>query len=133
VHVQGGSRNAELFCRLVEACLTRSSWRKRRVILVTDRAKMHTPKGSRRVRDVLRRYGQRLRPRYIPTYEPKCMPMEQLWNDWRKQVTHNHDRIRIRELEDDSDHYFEDRAKDPAGVLRTISSPYAKRRENRRT
>jgi hypothetical protein len=133
VRVRGESRNAELFCRLTEACLARSARRKRRVILVADGAKIHTAEGSRRVRELLARYGRRLRLRYIPKYEPGCMPMERLWNDWRKQVTHNHDRLRIEELEGDSDHYFEERAQDPAGVLRTISSPYARRRENRKT
>ncbi len=130
VRVRGESRNAALFCRLLEACLERSARRKRRVIVVTDGPKIHTPEGSLRVRELLARYGGRLRLRYIPKYEPKCMPMEQLWNDWRKQVTHNHDRLRIEELEGDSDHYFKERAQDPAGVLQTISSPYATRRQN---
>jgi transposase len=121
------------FCRLLEACLARSAQRKRRVIVVTDSPNIHTAEGSLRVRALLARYKRRLRLRYIPKYEPDGMPMEQLWNDWRKQVTHNHDRLHIEELEGDSDHYFEKRAQDPAGVLRTISSPYAKRRENRKT
>jgi DDE superfamily endonuclease len=133
VHVRGEHRDAATFCRLLEACLARSARRKRRVILVTDWAKIHTPKGSLRVRALLGRYGRRLRLRYVPLYSPDCMPMEQLWNDWRKQVTHNHDRLHIEELEGDSDHYFEERAQGPTGVLRTISSPYAKRRENRKT
>jgi hypothetical protein len=34
----------------------------------------------------------------VPTYDPDSMPMELLWNDWRDQVTHNHDRDRITEL-----------------------------------
>jgi transposase len=133
VRVRGEKRDAQTFCRLVEACLARSAERKRRVILVTDRAKIHTPQGSRLVRGLLERSGQRLRLRYLPLYSPDCMPMEQLWKDWRGKVTHNHDRLRIEELEGDSDRYFEERAHDPASVLRTISSPYAKRRENRKT
>ncbi len=114
-HVRGEHRDAATFCRLVEACLARSARRKRRVILVTDWAKIHTPKGSLRVRALLGRYGRRLRLRYVPLYSPDCMPMEQLWNDWRKQVTHNHDRLHIEELEGDSDHYFEERARGPTG------------------
>jgi hypothetical protein len=133
LRVRGARRDAETFCRLLEACLARSARRKRRVIVVTDGAKIHTPEGSRRVRALLARHGRRLRLCYIPKYEPYCMPMEQLWNDWRKHVTHNHDRLHIEELEGDSDHYFEERARDPAGVLRTISSPYAQRRQNRKT
>ncbi len=133
VHVRGEKRDAETFCRLLEACLARSARRKRRLILVADRAKIHTPEGSRRVRELLARQGRRLRLRYLPRYSPDCMPMEDLWNDWRKQVTHNHDRRHIEELEGDSDNYFEERAQDPAGVLRTIGSPFAKRRQNRKT
>jgi transposase len=133
VRVRGEGRNAAWFCRLVEACVARSARRKRRVVVVTDGAKIHTPEGSRRVRQLLARYGRRLRRRYLPKYEPKCMPMEQLGNDWRKHVTHNHDRLRIEEREDDSDHYFQKRAEDPARVLRTISSPDAQGRENRKT
>ena len=101
------------------------------MIVVTHVAKIHTPEGSRRVRELLARHGWRLR--YIPKYEPKCMPMEQLWNDWRKHVTHNPSRLFTEELEGDSDHYFEERARDSAGILPTISSPYAQRRQNRKT
>jgi transposase len=133
VRVRGERRDAATFCRLLEACLARSAGRKRRVIMVTDRARIHTKEGSRLVRGLLGRHGRRLRLRYLPLYSPDCMPMEQLWNDWRKHVTHNHDRRRIEELEGDSDRYFEDRARDPSGVLRTISSPFANRRQNRKT
>jgi DDE superfamily endonuclease len=133
VRVRGEKRDAATFCRLLEACQARSARRKRRAIVVTDGAKIHTPEGSRRVRELLARYGRRLRLRYIPKYEPDCLPRERLWNDWRKPVTPNHDRLRIEELEGDSDHYFEERAEDPAGVLRTIRSPFAKRRQNRKT
>lgn len=133
VRVRGEKRDAVSYCRLLEACLARSAGRKRRVIVVTDRARIHTPEGSLLVRGVLQRYGRRLRLHYLPLYSPDCMPQEQLWKDWRGKVTHNHDRLRIEELESDSDRYFRERAKDPAGVLRTISSPYAKRRQNHKT
>jgi DDE superfamily endonuclease len=133
VRVRGHKRDAATFCLLLEACLARSARRKRRVIMVTDRAKIHTQEGSRLVRGLLARCGRRLRLRYVPLYSPDCQPMEKLWNDWRDNVTHNHDRLRIEDLEGDSDHYFEERAEDPAGVLRTISSPFAERRQNHRT
>jgi DDE superfamily endonuclease len=133
VRVRGHKRDAATFCLLLEACLARSAGRRRRVIMVTDRARIHTPEGSRLVRRLLGRYGQRLRLRYVPLYSPDCQPMEKLWNDWRDNVTHNHDRLRIEDLERDSDHYFAQRTQDLAGVLRTISSPFAKRRQNHRT
>jgi DDE superfamily endonuclease len=120
VRVRSDKRDALTFCRLVEACLARSARRKRRVIVVTDRAKIHTKEGSRLVRALVERCGSRLQLRYVPLYSPDCQPMEQLWNVWRDNVTHNHDRLRIEELEGDSDHYFQEQAQDPQGVLRTI-------------
>lgn len=58
--------------------------------------------------------------------------MELLWNDWRDQVTHNHDRLDLCDLEKDSDHYFARCDRDPDAVLRRIGSPFAKRCQNRR-
>lgn len=46
VRVRAEKRNAAAFCQLVEACLARSAHRKRRVILVVDRSKIHTSEGS---------------------------------------------------------------------------------------
>lgn len=132
VRIRSKERNAEAFCKLVEKCMTRSAGRKRRVILVTDGAKIHTPEGSLRVRALLERYGRRLRLRYTPGYSPECMPIEQLWEDWRDQVTHNHDRTQIKRLEGDSDNYFARCKRNPQKVLRTIGSPFAGR-HNRKT
>jgi DDE superfamily endonuclease len=132
VRVRSANRDAATFGRLVEKCLKRSARRKRRVILVTDRAKIHTAEGSRRVAELVERSGRRVKLRYVPTYDPDSMPMELLWNDWRDQVTHNHDRNRSTALEHDSDGYFARRTRDPKGVLRTIHSPFAHRRQNHR-
>ena len=107
--------------------MARSARRKRRVFIVTDGAKIHTPKGSRRVAEFLEGSGQRLRLYYLPGYSPECMPMEWLWEDWRDQVTHNHDRTQIKRLEQDSDNYFARCARNPRKVLRTIGSPFAGR------
>lgn len=98
---------------------------------MTDGAKTHTPEGSKRVRQLLERYGGRLRLRYTPGYSPECMPMEWLWEDWRDQVTHNHDRTQIKRLERDSDNYFHRCARNPQKVLRTLGSPFANR-QNRK-
>lgn len=132
VRVRTEKRNATAFCQLVEACLARSAHRNRRVMVVVDRAKVHTPEGSRLVANLLETYGRRLQLRYLPGYSPEYMPMELLWNDWRDQVTHNHDRLRMCELESDSDGYFARCARHPEKVLRTISSPFAKRGQSRR-
>jgi hypothetical protein len=132
VRIRSKKRDAEAFCRLVEKCVARSARRKRRAIIITDGAKIHTAKGSRRVAELLQRSGRRLRLYYIPLYDPDSMPMEWLWEDWRDQVTHNHDRSRINELERDSDNYFARCARNPRKVLRTIGSPFAGR-QNRKT
>lgn len=132
VRIRSEKRNAEAFCRMVEECMLRSAKRKRRVIIVTDGARFHKPETSKRVAELLVRYDHRLTLRYIPGYSPECNPMEQLWNDWRDNVTHNHDRSKISELEGDSDGYFESCVADPNGVLHTLSSPFQRRRQNRK-
>lgn len=132
VRVRSEKRDATAFCRLLEKCVARSARRKRRVIVVADRAKIHRPDGSKVVADLLQRYGRRLTIRYVPSYSPECNPQELLWGDWRDHVTHNHDRLKIAELERDSDTYFARRARSPAAVLRIIGSPFAKRQQNRK-
>ncbi len=132
VRIRAEKRNAEAFCQLVEKCMARSARRKRRVIMVADGAKIHTPEGSRLVAELLAKYGRQLHLRYVPGYSPECSPMELLWNDWRDQVTHNHDRLNMDDLESDSDHYFARCARHPDAVLQRIGSPFAKRCQNRR-
>jgi transposase len=126
VRIRALRRTAAAFCQLAEQCLQRSARRKRRVILVVDRARFHRPDTSKVVAELQQRYGRRLTLRYLPTYSPECMPMELLWNDWRDHVTHNHNRDAISDLETDSDRYFAWCAKHPQAVLRTLSSPFAK-------
>ena len=132
VRVRSEKRSAAAFCQMVEQCMIRSANRKRRVIIVTDGARFHKPETSKRVAELLDRYGRRLTLRYFPAYSPECDPMELLWNDWRDQVTHNHDRSRIGELERDSDRYFVDCARNPKDVLHTIGSPFEHRYQNRK-
>jgi transposase len=132
VRVRSERRSAAAFCELLEQCVARSAGRKRRVILVTDQFKIHKAEGSKQLRALLAHYGRRVTLRYLPSYSPECMPMERLWNDWRDNVTHNHDRARIQELEGDSDHYFARRSRDPRAVLKTLGSPFAQRRQKRR-
>ena len=92
--------------------------------MVLDRARFHRPEKSNLVKALIAKYGSRLTLRYIPSYSPDCMPMELLWNDWRDNVTHNHNRSDIKELEGDSNRYFRRRNADKVGVLRTINSPF---------
>jgi hypothetical protein len=124
VQIRAAKRNSEGFCRLVEKCMVRSAARKRRVLMIVDGARFHKPDKSRLVKQLCKRYGRRLQLVYIPKYSPECMPMELFWNDWRDNVTHNHDRTALSELMEDSDHYFRRRKRNPKGVLRTLGSPF---------
>ena len=74
MRVRSEHRDAKAFCRLVEKCMARSAGRKRRVFIVTGGAKFHSPEGSKRVRQLLERYGYRLKLHYLPGYSPDCMP-----------------------------------------------------------
>ena len=130
VRIRSEKRNAAAFCRLMEKCLRRSARCKRRVVIVSDGARIHTPEGSRPVAEFVKRSKRRLKLCYVPSYSPECMPMELLWNDWRDQVTHNHDRLKMAELEGDSDRYFARRARQPKAVWKTIGSPFLNRRQN---
>jgi transposase len=125
INVRAKKRNAEAFCQLAKRCLIRSANRKRRVILITDGARFHKPERSRLVRALGQTYGRRLKLIYTPSYSPECMPMELFWNDWRDNVTHNHDRDQLRKLTADSDRYFDRCRHNPQRVLRTIGSPFA--------
>jgi len=127
VRARAEKRDAEACGRLVEKCVARSARRNRRVIRVTDSARIQRPETSKRVAELCQRSGRRLRLWCIPQYSPECMPLERLWNDWRDHVTHNHDRQDIWELESDSDHYFKCRARVPRRVRRTLGSPFAHR------
>ena len=131
VQLRAAKRNSEGFCRLVEKCLARSGARKRRVIMIVDGARFHKPEHSRLVKQLCARYGHRLKLIYLPKYSPECMPMELLWNDWRDNVTHNHDRTQLDDLMADSNCYLRRRKRNPAGVLRTLGSPFAARQKLR--
>jgi transposase len=99
--------------------------------MVVDGAQFHRPEKSRLVHQLCQRYGRRLKPVYIPKYSPECMPMELFWNDWRDNVTHNHDRTASPELMADSDRYLRRRRPNPRAVLRTLGSPYASRQKSK--
>ena len=59
VRVRAEKRDAQALCRLAEKCLQRSAKRRRRVIIVTDGARIHKPEKSKRVAELLQRYGRR--------------------------------------------------------------------------
>jgi transposase len=129
--VRSPKREATAFGKLIEKCMARSARRKRRVIIVTNGARFHKPEHSRFVRALCDKYGPRLKLIYIPAYAPECLPMEHLWNDWRDNVTHNHERSQINQLAADSDGYFARCKRHPQRVLHTIGSPFAHHQRNK--
>ena len=131
MRIRTQQRNADAFCRLAGKCVAHSARLKRRVILVTDRARFHCRETSRQVAELLDRHDRHLHLRYVPSYSPECNPAELLWNDWRHYVTHDHDRSVITDLEQDSDRYFRRRARNKRVILRTIGSPFQKRRNRK--
>jgi len=58
---------------------------------------------------------------------PDCMPMELSWNDWRDNLSRDHDRSALHELTGDSDCYMRRRKRNTQALLRTLGSPFVGR------
>jgi transposase len=123
--VSGLKRNADIFCHVVEKCVTRSAKRKRRVILITDGPRFHKPEGSKKVRALLERHGEHLSIVYIPAYDPDSNPTELHWRHWRPKVTHNHKHASIEDMLACSTRYHRRCKQSPNSVLYKIGSPFA--------
>jgi hypothetical protein len=119
------SRDADTFCRQLDAGVGRSKARGRVAIVLADNASTHTAKGSKRVRRTLARHGDALRLVYTPPYDPEANPTERLWTIWRHRLTHNHQRADIWDLYRDAEAEVERLQADPAAVLQHVGSPGA--------
>jgi transposase len=115
-------RDADTFCLQLDDAVARSKERGRIAIVLSDNAKTHTPKGSKRVREALVRHGDALRLVYTPAYDPDSNPIERLWRVWRRDVTHNHHRDDFWDLYADAEAEVERFQADPDAVLRHIGS-----------
>ena len=115
-------RDADTFCLQLDAAVARSSARGRVAIVLSDNAKTHTTKGSKRVREAIARHGDALRLVYTPAYDPDSNPIERLWRVWRRDVTHNHHRDDFWDLYADAEAEVERFQDDPDAVLRHIGS-----------
>jgi hypothetical protein len=113
-------RDADTFCLQLDDAVTRSKERGRIAIVLSDNAKTHTPRGSKRVREALARHGDGLRLVYTPAYAPDSNPIERLWRVWRRDVTHNHHRDDFWDLYADAEAEVERFQADPDAVLRHI-------------
>jgi hypothetical protein len=120
--VADGRRAAPLCAQLRRAAdRSRSSGRVAMVIL--DNLGIHTPKGSRLLRELLAELGEQLVLVYTPTYDPDANRIEWLWRALRHSVTHTHRRQALVDLVADADRWA--RMITPAQVLSQIGSPFA--------
>ena len=97
IETVGPSRNAALFVANLEAVRCRCR-RYRKIHIICDNARFHTPEGSRVVRQYLREHGDRIVLHFLPTYSPQDNPIERVWWHLREEVTRNHCCKDIHEL-----------------------------------
>jgi transposase len=90
VHVIHHRRNNVGFRRLL-AAISRAydlpTHPERKVILFVDNDKAHKAK---RVQELLERHDHQIQIEWLPSYSTKLNPQEDVWQDMRRCVTHNH-------------------------------------------
>ena len=116
-------RTAAVFCQQLDHLVERSQAQGRAAMVILDGAKIHTPAGSKLVREALAKHGAKLRLIYTPAYDPESNPTERAWPPFRRVVTHNHHRDEMLELYEDTRAYMDDLT--DAQSLRHIGSPFA--------
>jgi hypothetical protein len=67
-------RTADVFVHQLNYLVERSQARGRRVMVLVDNAKIHTPTGAKVVREAVERNGEKLRLVYTPAYDPAANP-----------------------------------------------------------
>jgi transposase len=117
-----GRRAAPLVAQLRRAA-DRSRTRGRIAMVILDNLGIHTPKGSRLLRELLEELGEQLVLVYTPTYDPDANRIEWLWRALRRAVTHTHQRKTLTELLADAQAWAHTIT--PAQVLSQIGSPFA--------
>jgi DDE superfamily endonuclease len=117
-----GRRAAPLVAQLRRAA-DRSRTRGRIAMVILDNLGIHTPKGSRLLRELLEELGEQLVLVYTPTYDPDANRIEWLWRALRRAVTHTHQRKTLTELLADAQAWAHTIT--PAEVLSQIGSPFA--------
>ncbi len=116
-------RKAAPFCAQVRRAVARSQVRGRVALVLLDNLGIHTPVGSRLVRDLLEELRGQLVLVYTPADDPEANRIEWLWRALRRAVTHTHTREALGPLLEDADQWA--RTLTPAEVLRQIGSPCA--------
>jgi hypothetical protein len=116
-------RRASPLCAQLRRAVQRSRARSRVAMVILDNLSIHTPKGSRLLRELLAELGGDLVLVYTPTYDPDANRIEWLWRALRRAVTHTHQRVSLAELLADAEQWA--RTISPAAVLSQIGSPFA--------
>ena len=57
---------------------------------------------------------------FLPPYSPDLQPGERLWRQWRPNVTHNHVRDKMDDLQADSDWWLREMEANPQAVLQAL-------------
>jgi transposase len=113
-------RNADQFCATLRTCADRSGARGRVAVVLTDNAPGHRVGKTGIVRRALDELAGRVVLVFQPKYSPELQPTERLWRQWRPNVTHNHCRDQMLDLQADSDGWLGRTAANPAAVLQAI-------------
>ncbi len=116
-------RRAVPFCEQLRRVVARSQARGKIAMVILDNLGIHTPKGSRLLRELLAELGEQLVLVYTPTYDPDANRIEWLWRSLRRTVTHTHQRRTLAELVADADRWAH--TIPAAQVLSQIGSPFA--------
>ena len=122
----GPKRNVAQFCATLHPRVLRSSARGRLAVFLIDNAPSHRVGKSGWVRALLDADAGRVVLVFQPKYCPESQPVEQLWRQWRPNVTHNHTRSALDALKGDSDAWLSRMAADPAAVLSALGLPPAR-------
>jgi transposase len=114
------SRTATQFTATLQACARRSTRRGRVAILLVDNAPSHQVGKTGIVRRALDRLAGQVVLVFLPAYSPHLQPAELLWHAWRPNVTHNHTRTLLSDLQADSDAWLTRMARKPQAVLQAL-------------
>jgi DDE superfamily endonuclease len=105
------------------ALAKRSTSRGRLAVVLADNAPSHQVGKTGIIRRFLAALSGQVVLVFQPRYSPEVQPVERLWRQWRPNVTHNHTRGDLEELEADSDRWLRRAAADPTGVLQMLGMP----------
>jgi hypothetical protein len=116
-------RCADQFCATLAAGAERSTARGRLAVFLVDNAQSHRVGKTGIVRRGLDALSGRVVLVFLPAYSPDLQPAERVWRQWRPNVTHNHDRENLDQLQEDSDGWFERMVSQPETVRRMLGTP----------